>query len=422
MGFREMSGKKPGEWTFKTIVEDGSNWERYQRAYGDQVTEEQVEEVEKMLGCGDARQGFATYVCLDCGEEKRVSFSCKSRICSSCGKVHADEWSEQLSSRMWNVTHRHITLTLPSELWLECEANESWRKELFGAADATLKEVMKSQAGVVMTLHPYGKDLKVNYHVHVLVTEGGMDEAGQWQAQPYLDYKSLRRVWQYEVLTRLRAVMPETLENKRLINELFTRYPNGFYVYAKPKVRDSQGIGRYIGRYLRHPAIADSRIVAYDGETVSFCYDERFKGRKVRREQTLPVLDFMHGVIRHIPPKHFKMVRYYGLYAPRKKAAVKQLMKQIGNMLGRAVRRLGWRGRRLRDFHQDPLTCSQCGSTDMVLFSLTLPWMGRMITLGGWPWLFARGDLIEDPPQSLETQHHPESLPYQSAFAFPVAA
>lgn len=274
----------------------------------------------------------------------------------------------------------------------------------------------------MVTLHPYGKDLKVNYHLHVLVTEGGMDNRGEWRAQSFINYKALRRVWQYEVLTRLRAVMPEEIEMKRLINELFTRYPKGFYVHAEPKVKDGRGIARYIGRYLRHPAIADSRIVAYGGGQVTFTYKEQVNGQKVRREQSLPVLAFIHGVIRHIPPKQFKMVRYYGLYAPRKQAAVKQLMKQIGNMLGRAVRHLSWRGRRMREFNQDPLTCVQCGSTDMVLFSLTVPCAGRMITLGGWPWLFARGDLIDTPTQLPETSAEPRALPFQIPFVFPVAA
>jgi hypothetical protein len=59
----------------------------------------QVAEVKKMLHCGDPAYGFATYICLNCGETKRVAFSCKSRVCSSCGKVHADEWSRQLVGR-----------------------------------------------------------------------------------------------------------------------------------------------------------------------------------------------------------------------------------------------------------------------------------------------------------------------------------
>lgn len=31
--------------------------------------------------------------------------------------------------------------------------------------------------------------------------------------------------------------------------------------------------------------------------------------------ETVPVLDFVSRLIRHIPEKHFKMIRYYGLYA-----------------------------------------------------------------------------------------------------------
>ena len=129
------------------------------------------------------------------------------------------------------------------------------------------------------------------------------------------------------------------------------------------------------------------------------------------------MLEFIHGVVRHIPPKQFKMVRYYGLYAPRKKAVVKQLMQQIGSMLGRRVRHLTWQARRLRDFHQDPLTCPRCHALGMVLFSLSVPWGGQMITLGGWDWLFARGALIETAEPLDEP---PNPMPIQLTF-FPVA-
>ena len=410
-------------WTFKGIVGDGENWKKYQESYGEEVTKEQRREVEKMLGCGDGSAGFARYVCLDCGEEKCISFSCKSRVCSGCGKVYADEWSERLASRLLKVTHRHMTMTVPSELWGILEGNAEWRKVLFEAADATLQAVMKNRPGMVVTLHPYGKDLKVNYHVHVLVPEGGMDEKGRWKAQSFINYEKLRKVWQYEILTRLGRVMPESLENKRLINELFMRYKKGFYVNGEPKVKDGRGIGRYIGRYLRHPAIADSRIVSYDGQEVTFSYHERDKGHKVNRKKTLPVLAFMHGVIRHIPPRQFKMVRYYGIYAPRKQALVKQLLKRMGSLLGRVVSSVSWRARRQRDFQEDPLRCPRCASTEMVLFSLTLPWGGQLRTIGGWSWLFARGDLIDIPLQQPDqTLTQSESLPFQDSFDFPAAA
>jgi hypothetical protein len=394
------------QWTFKAIVKDKDNWAAYQTAYADQVTPHQIAEVEKMLGCGDPANGYATYICLKCGETKQVCFSCKSRVCSACGKVHADEWAAQMSSRMFNVTHRHITFTVPDVLWPILERYPAGRKVLYGAAHRTLRKVLEGEPGIVMVLHPYGKDLKVNYHVHVVVTEGGLNEAEEWVAQPFLSYYKLRKIWQYECLTELRSVLPAERETRRLIDRLFKQYTNGFYVHAEAKVENGPGISRYIGRYIRHPAIADTRIVAYDGINVTFYYEDH-QGR--RHEQTLPVLEFMHGVVRHIPPKHFKMVRCFGLYAPRKAAQVRTIMQQIGKKIGRVVRRLGWRQRIKRDFERDPLECPRCGVAGMELYSLTIRWRGQLKTFGGLKWLFERGCLLnpaDDDPR-------PDPLPPQ---------
>ena len=386
------------EITFKAIVSDGDNWQRYQARYAGQVSSHQVAEVEKMLRCGDPAYGYATYICLACGETKRVGFSCKSRVCSSCGKVHADEWSQRLVGRLFNVTHRHITFTVADKLWPLLEANPEWRKALFAAANQALRRAIRGRPGIVMVLHPYGKDLKVNYHLHVLVTEGGLNERGEWQEQTYINYKTLRKVWQYEVLSRIRQKLRATGQKTRLIDRLFKKYKNGFYVHAEPRVTSGWGISRYIGRYIRHPAIADSRIIRYDGETVTFYYEVRREGKKIRHEVKLPVLAFIHGVVRHIPPQQFKLVRYYGLYARRSGPEAERVMAQIGAMRPGKVRRLSWRGRIGREFGRDPLQCPHCGAADMELFSLTVLNGGRLKTMGGWEWLLANGAVRETGP------------------------
>lgn len=116
------------------IVADGENWATCQQVYAGQLSEHQIREVEKMLQCGTPEQGYATYICLECGATKRVCFSCKSRVCSACGKVHADEWAKRLAARLLKVVHRHMTFTVPEELWSVLEQESEWRKELFGAA------------------------------------------------------------------------------------------------------------------------------------------------------------------------------------------------------------------------------------------------------------------------------------------------
>jgi len=51
---------------------------------------------------------------------------------------------------------------------------------------------------------------------------------------------------------------------------------------------------------------------SYDGVFVTFHYN-RHKDEKYV-EETLPAMDFIKRLIRHIPEKHFKMIRYGGIY------------------------------------------------------------------------------------------------------------
>ena len=44
-----------------------------------------IENVEKMLNCGDPSYGGAMYGCPECGNLKFVPFRCHSRFCPSCG-------------------------------------------------------------------------------------------------------------------------------------------------------------------------------------------------------------------------------------------------------------------------------------------------------------------------------------------------
>jgi hypothetical protein len=67
---------------------------------------------------------------------------------------------------------------------------------------------------------------------------------------------------------------------------------------------------------LRHPAIAESRISDFNVETNMVTYwfvDEN----KVKQFVTLPALEFIGRLVRLIPEKNLKLIRYYGLYSRR---------------------------------------------------------------------------------------------------------
>lgn len=48
----------------------------------------EIENISKMIHCGDPSYGGAFFACPDCGKLKFVPFRCKSRFCPSCGNMY----------------------------------------------------------------------------------------------------------------------------------------------------------------------------------------------------------------------------------------------------------------------------------------------------------------------------------------------
>ncbi|MCD7835157.1 MAG: transposase [Lachnospiraceae bacterium] len=100
-------------------------------------------------------------------------------------------------------------------------------------------------------------------------------------------------------------------------NDIYKNHSEGFYVRAKPNLCTPDVTIKYISRYLGRPVIATSRIDKYDGENVTFHYTRHEDNKTI--EECVPAMDFIKRLIVHIPEKHFKMLRYYGIYAKHHK-------------------------------------------------------------------------------------------------------
>ena len=171
--------------------------------------------------------------------------------------------------------------------------------------------------GILAVIHTFGGDIKFNPHIHVLVTEGGLT-GDQWVDISFIPYTLLRKKWQYHLLTGLKSILPKTRENARFIDYLFKSQPKGFYVNGEKKMTSVRYAARYLGRYLARPALAEYRIVHYDGQKVTFWHKDH--DTKEKKYATLEVDEFIKLLIEHIPLKGFKMVRHYGLYSRRSKS------------------------------------------------------------------------------------------------------
>ncbi len=358
-------------------------WEEFWSHHKDKIPEDMqpsvIEAVNKTLRCGTGEMGYAIYLCTNCPghPEKIVFFTCKSRFCTSCGKIYVDNWVNKMSDEILDRPHRHLVFTIPEQLRKTIYWNRELLKVLSDTAAKVVKESMENvTAGIVTVVHTFGRDLSFNPHVHVLVTEGGLGDDAQWVDISFIPYSKLRKQWQYYLLTELKKHLPKKKSTSQLINTLFVDYPNGFYVNAESKIDNAYIAARYIGRYIARPAMSESRIHGYDGKTVTFSYEDHRTGKT--KLETLPVLRFIGRLIMHIPKKGYQMVKRYGLYARHIRPAFKRALafaRTTKQLLLNFFSKNTWRQRIINSFQKDPVICPICGA-EMELWFIWHPEYG----------------------------------------------
>lgn len=337
------------------------HWDSFFKANSGVIRDVEIKEVEKMLLCRDESRGFWTCYCSKCDEFHNVFLGCNSRLCSPCGKRYADQWAEKLVENTFDVPHKHVVFGLPPALWHELRYHRSAWKVV---ADSVIK-VMKwfygqtcGQVipGVILVLHPFGRDIGFKLHVHGIITKGGFDKKGNFiEWKRFIPYKKLHRKWMHSVCKDLKKYFFKD-ENKKayyrqLFNQIWFKYgKEGFVVeICKPTLYNKKQLAKYVARYVRHPAIADSRITYFDNKAVAFYYISHKTKKHV--DKAMPVWEFIKAILQHIPDPQFKMIRHYGAYARRHK-------KQYSKHLRRSIRQS-----KLTNFNQNGnLKCPNCGT------------------------------------------------------------
>jgi len=311
-----------------------------------------------MLLCHDPSQGYAIFQCPDCNDSRIIHFSCNSRLCPSCGRRLTEDWANKIRSRLIDCPHRHCVFTLPGTLWQLMKDD----RNLIDVISKELLKVVKNvfnrcnalkgrdvTPGITSVLHTFGEDLKFNVHFHTLITCGGVDKSGEWVPVNFFFYEGLRKVWMYHVLTALKKHLPKCPENDTFIDAMFKTNPKGFYVYAKDTVNNSTGLLQYIARYVRHPAIAQSRIKDFDGKIVTFVCNKNEDGKE--HLVSMQVQEFLLAIAQHIPPKRFQLIKHLGIYANKSR-------RKYASVISMLKKRVKWVQKKL--FASTP-RCNACG-------------------------------------------------------------
>lgn len=378
-----------GKYSIKQILLDNNNWEKFESQYAALIRPAVHYNVDRVLACKTAQLGFHQYVCPKCGQTKKVPHTCKSRFCSSCGKIAVDNWVNKSISKFPDLQYRHIVFTLPEQLRPLCLLNRQLMlNALFkSAAEAIIswaKENKNCLPGIITVLHTFGKTLEFNPHIHLIVSCGGLStDHSQWIPISFFPEKVLKAHWKYNVISFTRSAFKQNLLSLAKPLHLLKSYPtfNSFlnmlyqryiwYVHIGQKLTALSFTVRYVGRYTKRPVLAETRISNYDGHSVSFWYDDRNLHKKVF--VTLPTAEFIKRLIRHIPDKYFKQVRYFGIFANRVRTQCCQIVLAIQNRkFIPALDILSWRRRMIQQNGLDPLVCPNC-QTVMLLAYIVFP-------------------------------------------------
>jgi hypothetical protein len=357
-----------------------------------------------MQDCRTAALGGHVERCPN-GHVQKVHYnSCHHRSCPACNALPSERWLSRCKARLLSTDHRHLVFTVAQEL------NVFWRynrvvfsRILFSAVHDTLlvlledKKYQGATPGILAALHTWGQLLQIHLHVHVLVTAGGLDEAGKWRKAKkkcLLPRKVVMSLYRGKLLAKLRRaaekgelVLPEGWNRSRFFSLLNKLGRVDWNVKILEPYPHGEGVATYLARYARGGPINNQRLLASEEGRVKFGYrDNRDAdprtGRGRRKTAEMSVDEFLSRLFEHVPPPRIQTVRGWGLYASSKQEDLAAARQALGHSPAGNIEEISYRQFLLQAGYPDPSRCPVC--------------QAKLVTAQ----VFARGRA--PPPQSTE--------------------
>ena len=306
-----------------------------------------------LAACRTAALGGQLFYCPACEREQFVAHSCRNRHCPQCQGNLALDWLEQQEKALLPIPYFHLVFTIPHVLNPLIRQNRrAMFHLLFEAASQTLLEFgrqrLGAQIGITVVLHTWSQTLLDHYHVHCIVSGGGLALQGSgWVSTPnyYLfPVKALSRMFRGKFLAGLKGLydagklefhgqlhgLAQAGEFGRLLR--LTAKDN-WVVYAKRPFAGPKQVLKYLSNYTHRVAISNRRLISADGRSVTFSYKDYADGER-RKTMTLALEEFVRRFCLHLLPRGFVKIRHYGLLSNRGRA---QRLERARKLLGVAV-------------------------------------------------------------------------------------
>ena len=283
-----------------------------------------------------ALSGFASR-CDACGATTVQYTSCRNRHCPKCQTLSQTRWVERQCDKLLDIGYWHVVFTLPHELNPLAQRQPALvYRLLFMAASQTLLEFERNprwlggEIGVTMVLHTWGQNLGQHIHVHAIVTGGALSPDRERWLPPRNTFlfptKALSSVFRGKYLDflaqahrggELRLPGTDGIDDANDFDCLkITLRSHDWMVYAKLPFANAAHVLAYLGRHTHKVAIANHRLVDFDGEHVRFRWRD-YADRNRRKTMRLDADEFVRRFLLHVLPRGFTRLRHYGLLGNR---------------------------------------------------------------------------------------------------------
>ena len=297
--------------------------------------------VNALVSCRTAALGGFKACCEHCGAVTIQYASCRNRHCPKCQTLAQTRWVERQCADLLDIGYWHVVFTLPHELNPIAQGHPALiYRLLFHAASKTLLEFGRNprwlggELGITMVLHTWGQNLGQHIHVHCVVTDGALCPDGErWLTPPRRGFlfptAALSKVFRGKYLDaltdahrcgELRMPGPDGLDDTGAFECLKTSLQSSdWVVYTKAPFAGAANVLAYLGRYSHKSAIANHRLVDFNGEQVRFRWRDYAHGNKIK-VMCLDTDEFIRRFLLHVLPRGFTRLRHYGVLANRGRA------------------------------------------------------------------------------------------------------
>jgi len=303
--------------------------------------------------CRTAALGGHKEQCGHCHHQRIRYHSCRNRHCPKCQNMARAQWLERRKAELLPIPYFHVVFTIPSELNDLALQNQKLVYDLmFQTSADALRCIARdpkhlgAEIGFFSILHTWGQNLSFHPHIHSVVTGGGFntDRTG-WISPRRPDFLVSVRLLGQRFRTLLLDALLQAFQDGRLefhasMERLrdpikFGRWLSSlskiaWIVHAKPPFGGPQQVLEYLGRYTHRVAISNPRLLAFDGERVTFQYkDYRRSGQQRSKQMTLDADEFIRRFLLHSLLPGFQRIRHYGILASSQKGTLLPLARRL---------------------------------------------------------------------------------------------